>query len=113
MIGLNKLKDILTDEDGSDRNQIHEQINNDVEYDPYYEDIKLKSISALEEEVLYNEDEPIKSPVHEKIEFTERRLSELLEENEAKARQALKIIEKLDCEDFCSWTSAVEEDCEE
>ncbi|MDG1997462.1 MAG: hypothetical protein P8J14_13270 [Emcibacteraceae bacterium] len=105
MFGLNRIKSFFTENESEHELSIREILSGKVETSDYH----LKNISPTEVsdgQVVSH----VPSPVHENIAYAEERLSELINENEKKALETLKIVEALDCTSKSSWTDVVNDD---
>ncbi|MDG1437589.1 MAG: hypothetical protein P8P98_01335, partial [Emcibacteraceae bacterium] len=100
MLGLNRLKSFFTDNDNDHELNIYDHLRGKPE--SISSEYHLKNVSSLE----FSEDQTVSSvpsPVHERLVYDEERLAELMDENEKKAIETLKVVESLNCTSKTSW----------
>lgn len=113
MISLSQLRKMLSEMDGDREVTIHDLVRENLRPEPSSGEYHLASISEVETNETQVKYPAVSSPVHENFAYAEKRLGELMNENEIKAREALKAIESLDCSGNVRWTDAVETDLPE
>lgn len=92
MIGLRKLKTLLSDDRRGLGKTVHDRVRETLKSD--HSDDEYRNIT---------------SPVHKNIAYAEERLAELLEESEKKARETLTTMEELNSMADDCWLTMVDQ----
>lgn len=104
MLSFNRIKNFFTEKEHE--LTIHDLVREQLKAGPDDHEYHLKNISSInqtEKHVINS----VPSPVHENLLYAEKRLAELMDMNEKKALETLKIVEQLECSSSKSWTDVV------